>query len=125
MSRQKRKAASAPVTPRYTIEEARTELYGLVRKFAAIDEASESLLDRAVEIGPRRRGGAILVPEVDALEAARRIEELEDELEDIGLALVLQERLAETGARSSLDEVAAGLELTDVLTAERVRLTGN
>lgn len=106
---------------RYTIEEARVELYGIVNEFAGIEEASDSLLDRAVEIGPRRRGGAILVPEVDAREAARRIEELEDELEDIGLALLLQERLGDT-TRSSIDEAAAELGLTEFIEAERARL---
>lgn len=117
-------AAAGPVARRYTIEEARTELYALVKEFAEMQESSESLLDRAVEIGPRRRGGAILVPEVDAIEATRRIKELEDELEDIGLALLLQERLGEPGGRISLDELAAELGLSDVVAEERARLEG-
>lgn len=121
MGRGRRQDAAAAMRPRrrYTVEQARTELYSLVKEFAEVEQASESLLERAVEIGPRRQGGAVLLPEVDALEAARRLEELEEELEDIGLALMLQGRLAEPGERITLDQMAAELGLTDFLTEER------
>ena len=46
-----------------------------------------------MEIGPRRQGGAWLVPEADAQAALARIEELEEELEDIGVGLLVQDRL--------------------------------
>lgn len=96
--------ASPPVrrTPhaRYTVEQARRELYALIDEFRKLTQPSGSLLDRAVEIGPRRQGGAWLVPEADARAALDRIEELEEELEDIGIGLLLQERLA----RGDLDE---------------------
>lgn len=123
MARRDRRRIDSGVPPerRYTIEEARTELYGLVNEFAHVGKPSKSLLERAVEIGPHRRGGAVLVPEVDALAAERRIEELEQELEDIGLALLLEERLAGPGERATLDEVAAELGLADFLAEERAR----
>ncbi len=106
---------------RYTIEEARTALYRLVNEFDRIDDPSESLLDRAVEIGPRRRGGALLIPEADALAAAARIEELESELEEIGLALLLEERAAASGRRATLDELAAEMGLEAELADARAR----
>jgi len=63
---------------------------------------SGSLLDRAVDVGPHRRGGMLIVPEIDALEALDRLDaaerendELLDELEDVGIILLAQERLAE------------------------------
>ena len=104
--------ASSPLrrTPRarYTVEQARRELYALIDEFRKLSEPSESLLDRAVEIGPRRQGGAWLVPEADAQAALDRIDELEQELEDIGIGLLVQERLARGGLDEdlSLEELA-------------------
>jgi hypothetical protein len=94
---------------RYTVEQARRELYALIDEFRKVSEPSGSLLDRAVEIGPRRQGGAWLVPEADAQAALDRIEELEEELEDIGIGLLLQERLARGGLDDdlSLEELAS------------------
>jgi hypothetical protein len=96
---------------RYTVEQARRELYSLIDEFRKLSEPSESLLDRAVEIGPRRQGGAWLVPEADAQAALDRIEELEQELEDIGIGLLVSERLARGGLDEdlSLEELARQL----------------
>jgi len=87
--------------PRLTVEEGRTGLHGYVKEFRGLKQASDSLLDRAVEVGPRRQGGLLLVPEIDALAAVERLEdarrkneELLDELEVIGIALLAEERLS-------------------------------
>src|SRR3990172_6607813 len=87
--------------PRLTVEEARSGLYGLVERFRKVRRPSGSLLDRAVEVGPHRKGGLLMVPQVDAIAAVERLEQAEreredllDELEVIGVALLAQERLA-------------------------------
>lgn len=79
--------------------EARAKLPRLVREVSSHDSPAESLRERAVEI--RTRGtqrSALLVAEidVDALEA--RVEELEEELENAGIALYVQERLGDRAA---------------------------
>lgn len=124
----KTKRRQQPVR-RLATAEARTQLPSLVRELAQLDRPAASLAERAVEIGPRRAGGAWLVAEVDAHAAiereqalAQRVEDLEDQLEDFAIAVLLEERLAHTsGERVSLDELAAGLGLTDFLAEERAR----
>ncbi len=114
---------------RLATAEARTQLPSLVRELAQLERPAHSLAERAVEIGPRRAGGAWLVPEVDAQAAmererslARRVEDLEDQLEDFAIGVLLEERLARTsGERVSLDELAAELGLADFLAQERAR----
>lgn len=109
--------------------EARTQLPSLVRELAQHERPASSLADRAVEIGPRRAGGAWLIPEIDAQAAiereqalAQQVEDLEDQLEDFAIAVLLEERLARTSAeRVSLDELAAELGLGDFLAKERAR----
>jgi hypothetical protein len=93
---------------RKTIEEARKELYGIVDGFRQVAEASPGLADRAIEIGPRRKGGAWLVPEADAQAAMERIEELEQELEDVATGLLVTERLGRGNLEDdlSLNELA-------------------
>jgi hypothetical protein len=93
---------------RKTIEEARKELYGIVDDFRKPGAASAELATRAIEIGPRRKGGAWLVPEADAQAAVERIEELEQELEDVAIGLLVQERLGRGNLDDdlSLDELA-------------------
>ncbi len=88
--------------PRLTVEEGRIGLHRYVKDFRGLKQPSDSLLERAVEVGPRRRGGLLLVPEIDALAMVERLEEVEreneellDELEVIGIALLAEERLAE------------------------------
>jgi hypothetical protein len=111
-----RSGRQAPRT-RYTVEQARRELYALIGEFRSVSEPSESLLDRAIEIGPRRQGGAWLVPEADAQAALARIEELEDELEQIGIGLLAQERLARGNLDEdvSLEELARRFDLEHLL----------
>jgi len=114
---------------RLATAEARTQLPSLVRELSEVESPSRSLADRAVEIGPRRAGGAWLVPEVDAHAAiereqalAQRVEVLEHQLEDFAIGVLLEERLARTsGERVTLDELAAELGLTDFLAEERAR----
>ena len=84
-----------------TVEEGRRQLHALARKFGELEGASESLTERAVEVGPHRRGGLVLLPKVDVEEAERRRTELErerdlllDDLEALGIALLAEERLA-------------------------------
>jgi len=74
---------------------------------------SKSLLDNAYGIGPRRQGGALLIPEVDALAAVKRIEELEAETEDLAIALLLRERAGESSAQGvPLDDIIDELGFT-------------
>ncbi len=97
--------------------EARRRLPALVKEMGAKQKPSASLFADAVDIGPHRKGGALLIPEVDVLESERerdelrgRIAELEDELEDVGLMLVVQDRLAATsGRRLSAAEFLTGI----------------
>jgi hypothetical protein len=77
--------------PALTLEEARQRLHELASQFGELSEPSGSLLDRAQSVGAYRRGGLLLVPEIDALAAVARLEETEqeieellDELEDVG-----------------------------------------
>jgi hypothetical protein len=114
---------------RLATAEARNQLPSLVRELAQHERPARSLAERAVEIGPRRVGGAWLVPEVDAQAAiereqalAQRVDDLEDQLEDFAIGVLLEERLARTsGQRVSLDELAAELGLGDFLARERAR----
>ncbi len=114
---------------RLATAEARTRLPALIRELASLESPSHSLAERAVEIGPRRAGGAWLVAEVDAQAAiereealSQRVADLEEQLEDFAIGVLLEERLARTtGERVSLDDLAAGLGLADFLAEERAR----
>jgi hypothetical protein len=101
--------------------EARKALPELVREAASRPRAAKSPKDNAVEIRTRgQEGSASLVPTVDLDAAEARIAELErerqaleDDLEDAGIALLLQERLANaSGERLSaaafLDGIGMG-----------------
>jgi hypothetical protein len=72
---------------------------------------------RAVEIRPRGEDhSAYLVPGVDLVNAARRIEELEEELEDIALLRLLEQRiLADDGNLTPVDDVIRELGFHDLL----------
>lgn len=96
-----RRTAPAGV-PSWTLEEGRTRLHEVARRFSRLKKPSESLLDRAIDVGSHRKGGLLLVPEIDALAALERLEQAErekedllEEIEDIGIVLLAQERLAE------------------------------
>ncbi len=97
--------------------EARKALPQLVKQMSAKDRPSADLMHDAVDIGPHRKGGAVLLPEVDvaahAAEVAElraRVEQMEEDLEDAGMALFLQERLATTsGQRLTAAQFLSGI----------------
>jgi hypothetical protein len=97
--------------------EARRALPQLVKRMAAKRKPSADLRQDAIDIGPHRKGGAVLLPEVDvAAHAAEiaalraRVEELEEDLEDAGMVLFLQERLASaSGERLTAEQFLTGI----------------
>lgn len=97
--------------------EARKALPQLVNKMSAKTKASADLMQDAIDIGPHRKGGAVLLPGVDlaahATEVAElrvRVQQLEEDLEDAGMALFLQERLAITsGQRLTTEQFLTGI----------------
>jgi len=102
--------------PALTLEEGRQRLHELANRASRLVKPSGSLLDRAQSVGPYRRGGLLLVPEIDAMAMVVRLEQAEqerdgllDELEDVGIVLLAQERLAEPtppGRLIPLEELA-------------------
>jgi hypothetical protein len=92
-----------------TLDEARKQLHELARRFGNLRTPSKFLLERALDVGPHRTGGLVIVPEIDARAAVERLEaaerekeELLEELEDIGIMLLAQERLA---GQTPIDEL--------------------
>ncbi len=88
--------------PSLTLDEARKQLHELSRRFGRLRKPSDSLLDRALEVGPHRKGGLLIVPEIDAIAALERLDEAErenegllEELEDLGVVLLARERLTQ------------------------------
>lgn len=101
---------------RLTTSEARAALPGLVNDLGGRREPSASLAENAVEIGAHRKGGTWLVPEADAQAAVQRIAQLENELDNIALALMLTERLERSpGTTIPADEVIRELGFDDLL----------
>lgn len=97
----KKKRQVRPSSQMLTVEEGRRQLHTIAREFRELEQASENLTDRAVEVGPHRRGGLVLLPKVDVEEAERRRTELErereellDDLEVFGIGLLAEERLS-------------------------------
>jgi hypothetical protein len=88
---------------------ARTELPRLVNELVAVTTPGETLAEHAVELGPRNSGGVWLVPAVDVDAAMERedelrarVEELEDEAENMAIGLHLIQRLERSsGATTS------------------------
>lgn len=77
--------------------EARKQLPDLVRSAARPATAADLPSNRAVEIQTRGEArSASLVPTIDIDAADHRIDELEDQLENAGIALFLHERLEAT-----------------------------
>lgn len=73
---------------------ARRSLPQLVKKASSRRTPSRDPESNAIRITTRgQEGSASLVPTVDLVAAKDRIEELEEDLENAGLALFLQERL--------------------------------
>lgn len=106
--------------------EARRDLSKLVEEAGRRKRPSRSLLDNAVEIGAYRRTGAVLIPEVDAKTHAerealleQRVEELENELDEVFLGLLVSERLvARKGAGTRgkpIEQVARELGFGELL----------
>lgn len=80
--------------------EARRSLPLLVKKASSRRKPSSDLEGNAIRIAARgQEGSASLVPTIDLIAAKDRIEELEEELENAGLALFLQERLEHSGGK--------------------------
>ncbi len=106
-------APSLPQERQLGTDQARTRLPKLVDAMRRRRKPSTGLLDNAYSIGPRRQGGAVLIPEVDARAAVERIEELEAEAEDLAIALLLRERSGESSDQGiPLDEVIRELGFT-------------
>ncbi len=100
---------------RLAAAEARKELSSILREFAAIEEPSHSIADRAVRLGVYNDDAAVLVPLAD-FERALENEEL---LDDLLLEIALAERLAKPpGKTYSLEEVARELGLAGELGLE-------
>lgn len=98
--------------------EARKALPKLAREAARRARPGKRLKDNAVEIQPRGESrSAYLVPEIDLDEAERHIEELEEELEDISIMRLLEQRvMTETGHRTPVDDVIREFGFDDLLT---------
>lgn len=100
---------AVPGVPRLTLDEARKALHEVTRRFSQLTTPSDSLVERAVAVGPHRKTGLVMIPEVDVLatmeelaEQKRELEELEDDLEVFGMMLLAQDRLAEPTAADDL-----------------------
>ena len=95
--------------------EARRNLPQLVRKASVRRKPSADLESNAIRIKPRgQEGSASLVPTVDLVAAKERIEELEEELENAGLALFLQDRLQKgEGERLSAGDFLAEIGMSE------------
>lgn len=111
--RAKRVPASAP--RRLATSEARADFSNLVNELGGRDTPGESLADNAIEIGPHRKGGAWLVPEVDARAAVEELEELRDELENITIGFLLQDRLAQSNETVPAVDVIRDLGFDELL----------
>jgi hypothetical protein len=91
--------------------EARRSLPQLVKKASSRRKPSSDIESNAIRIMTRgQEGSASLVPTVDLVAAKDRIEELEEELENAGLALFLQERLGKSAGK----RLSAGDFLTEI-----------
>lgn len=95
--------------------EARKTLPDLVRRAVSKTRPAGSLKKNAVEIKPRgEERTASLVPTIDLDAAEDRIDELEEQLENAGIALFLHERLSATsGQRLSAEEFLRGIGMDE------------
>lgn len=94
--------------------EARGKLNKLVARMRGKTKPSADLLDDAVSIGPHRKGGAVLIPEVDVEAAVERQELLEAQVED------LENQLEDLLLTRSLEELYADVPATEGKPAEQV-----
>lgn len=95
--------------------EARKSLPDLVREAVSRKKPASSPKRHAVTIQPRgEERSASLVPTIDLDAAVKRIDELEEELENAGIALFLHERLSTTrGERLSAAEFLEGIGMDE------------
>jgi len=101
--------------------EAREALPRLVKQMGAKRKPSADLMQDAIEIGPHRTGGAVLLPEVDVVAHAEhvtrlraQVAQLEEDLEDVGMVLFLQDRLATTaGPRLTAEQFLSDLGMEE------------
>lgn len=100
-----------------TTSEARESLPKLARAAAKRSKPGKDLLANAVEIHPRgEQRSAYLVPEIDIEAAQRRLAELEEELEDIALMRLVEERVATaSGKVTPIEDFARELGHGDLL----------
>jgi hypothetical protein len=104
------KGAALPRERQLGTDQARTNLSKLVAGMRRKRKPSKSLLDDAYGIGARRQGGALLIPEVDVLAAMQQIERLEEDAEELAIALLVHERAGQSSAEGvRLQELAAEL----------------
>ena len=95
--------------------EARRSLPELVKRASARRKPSLDPESHSIRITTRGLdGSASLVPTVDLIAAKERIEELEEELENAGLALFLQDRLQRSaGKRLSAGDFLAEIGMSE------------
>jgi len=106
-------------TKALTTSQARKDLPKLARAAAQRTRAGTSLREHAILIQPRdETRGAYLIPEIDVTAAERHIQELEEELEDIALMRLLEQRtLSGTGALTPVDDVIRELGFDALLSS--------
>ena len=74
--------------------EARSKLPQLVREVSSREAPADSLREHAIEIKTRgQQRSALLIAAVDAEAMEARVDQLEEDLENAGIALYVQERL--------------------------------
>ena len=95
-------------TRSFATTEARTQLPKLVGELVAVRDPGETLAAHAVEVGPRHRGGVWILPAVDVNaamdredELRSRVDELEDEAENMALGFFLMKRLEQSSGAST------------------------
>ncbi len=87
----------------YSTTDARTALPKLVNEMVLLETPAETLTEHAIEVGPRNRGGVWMLPAIDVTaaiareaELRERLEQLEDEAENVAIGMMLTERLEHT-----------------------------
>ncbi|MGA2927937.1 MAG: hypothetical protein ABSG43_18470 [Solirubrobacteraceae bacterium] len=97
--------------------EARKALPSLAREAAQRNTPSDDLLGQAIEIAPRGEArSAFLIPGVDIEAAQQRIANLEEELEDIALMRMLEQRLAaDSGNLTPFDDILREVGLDEAV----------
>jgi hypothetical protein len=105
---------------RLATTEARSQLPKLVGEMRGKEAPSGDLFDDAICIGPHRKGGAVLLPEVDFDAAVEELEMLRDQVEDLLLMRTLEELYQgrPTGQGKRVEQVARELGFADMFEDE-------